>query len=115
MSYDVTVWEGERPPSNDKAGTVFDELYARYLESENLAVPPTARIKAYAEALVERYPEETADGPWVIPPVIDEASGPIIYLLMSYSRAGEVSEYAGQLARDHGLVCFDLQEEALLP
>lgn len=54
--------EGERPSSNDYAGAVFEELYARYLESEDLAAPPMARIAAYAEALVARYPE-TDDGP----------------------------------------------------
>jgi hypothetical protein len=47
------------------------------------------------------------------PPVIDEASGPIVYLLMSYGMAEEVSEYAASLAREHGLICFDPQGETL--
>lgn len=43
------------------------------------------------------------------PLVIDEASGPIVYLLMSYGGAEEVSEYAAALARENGLLCFDPQ------
>ncbi|WP_323184022.1 MULTISPECIES: hypothetical protein [unclassified Streptomyces] len=64
---------------------------------------PSPRIEAYVEALVERYPDDVAGSPWASPPVIDEASGPIVYLLMSYSRAEEVSEYAAALAREQAL------------
>ena len=103
------MWDGERPLDDDEAGSVFDELYERYLDSEDAVVPPSRRIEAYVEALVERYPDDARDTPWASPPVIDEASGPIVYLLMSYSRAEEVSEYAAALAREHGLICFDPQ------
>ncbi|MFJ5645040.1 hypothetical protein [Streptomyces sp. NPDC093223] len=44
---------------------------------------------------------------------LEEASGPIVYLLMSYGKAEEVSEYATAPAREHGLVCFDPQGECL--
>ncbi|MEU0603364.1 hypothetical protein ABZ484_34830 [Streptomyces sp. NPDC006393] len=116
MSYDLAVWDGERPLDNHQAGSVYDQLYARYLESDDVVVPPAPRIVAYVEALVGRYPDD-ADGSvvWASPPVIDEASGPIVYLLMSYSKAEEVSEYVASLAREHGLVCFDPQGECLLP
>ncbi len=52
---------------------------------------------------------------WASSPVIDEASGPIVYLLMSYGKAEEVSEYAAALARERELVCFDPQGERLQP
>ncbi|MFE7033736.1 hypothetical protein ACFU9Y_25810 [Streptomyces sp. NPDC057621] len=92
----------------------YDELYERYLESDDAVVPPTPRIAAYAEALVARCPDG-ADGSvvWASPPVIEEASGPIVYLLMSYGKAEEVSGYAATLAREHGLVCFDPQGKCL--
>ena len=114
VSDDLAVWDGERPLDDDEAGSVFDELYERYLESEHVVVPPTSRIKAFVEALVERYPDDV-DGSvvWASPPVINEASGPIVYLLMSYSKAEEVSGYAPSMAREHGLVCFDPQGESL--
>lgn len=113
MSYDLAVWDGERPLDDDAAGSAFDELYERYLESEEAAVPPSPRIEAYVNALIERYPEDGRDSPWASPPVMDEASGPIVYLLTSYSRAEEVSEYAASLAREYGLICYDPQGETL--
>lgn len=114
MSYDLAVWDGERPRDDIQAGSVYDELYERYLESDEGVVSPAPRIAAYVEALVERYPDEI-DGSvvWTSPPVIDEASGPIVYLLMSFSEAEEVSEYAASLARERGLVCYDPQGECL--
>ncbi|MGW5974357.1 hypothetical protein [Streptomyces sp. NPDC055186] len=115
MSYDLAVWDGERPLDNHQAGATYDELYERYLESDDL-VPPVPRIVAYVEALVERYPDDVDRSVvWASPPILDEASGPVVYLLMSYSTAEEVSEYAASLAREHGLVCFDPQGECLRP
>lgn len=116
MSYDLAVWSGESPLDNHQAGSVYDELYARYLESDDVVMPPTPRITSYVEALVQRYPDDIGGGVvWASPPVINEASGPIVYLLMSYGKAEEVSEYAAWLAREHGLVCFDPQRECLRP
>ncbi|WP_326652217.1 MULTISPECIES: hypothetical protein [unclassified Streptomyces] len=115
MSYDLAVWDGERPLDNHQADSVYDELYARYLESDGAVVPSAPRIVAYVEALVERYPDVENSVVWASPPVSDEASGPIVYLLISDSKAEEVSEYAASLAREHGLVCFDPQGECLRP
>lgn len=74
------------------------------------------RITAHLDALLERYPDD-ADGStvWASPPVAEEACGPIVYLLMAYGRAEEVSEHTASLAHDHGLVCFDPQAESLRP
>lgn len=116
VSYDLAVWDGERPRDNHQAGTVYDEFYERYLESDDVVVPPAPRIVGYVEALIDRYPDDgsgVGSGAWASPPVINEASGPIVYLLMSYSKAEEVSEYAASLAREHGLVCYDPQAESL--
>ncbi|MFF8196696.1 hypothetical protein ACF05L_38910 [Streptomyces bobili] len=112
MSYDLAVWDGDCPLDDDQAGSTYDELY---LESDDVVVPPVPRIRAYVEALVERYPDDVARSVWASPPVIEEASGPMVYLLMSYGKAEEVSEYAAALAREHGLVCFDPQGECLRP
>ncbi|MFI0977693.1 hypothetical protein ACH4SP_11805 [Streptomyces sp. NPDC021093] len=112
MSHDLAVWDGERPLDDDEAGSAFDELYERYLDSGDAVALPSPRIEAYVDALVERCPEDAHDSPWVSPPVIDEASGPIVYVLMS-CRAEEVSEYAAAPARAYGLICFDPQGETL--
>lgn len=113
VSYDLAVWDGEKPRDDDEAGRVFDEFYERHLGSEDVTTEPSPRIEAYVEALVQRYPDDLPRSVWASPPVIDEASGPIVYLLMTYSRAEEVSEYAAALAREHGLVFYDPQGETL--
>jgi hypothetical protein len=116
VSYDLAVWDGVRPVGNRQARSTYDELYESYLESDGVVVPAAPRIVAYVEALVARYPDAVDSGAvWASAPVIEEASGPIVYLLMSYSTADEVSEYAAELAREHGLVCFDPQAERLRP
>lgn len=116
MSYDLAVWDGEHPSDNRQAGSTYDELYERYLESEDVVVPPAPRIVAYVEALTARYPDDVDRSVvWASPPVMDEASGPIVYLLMAYATAEEVSEYAAELARERSLVCFDPQGECLRP
>ena len=33
MTYDLAVWEGDRPASDELAGAAFEELCERYLES----------------------------------------------------------------------------------
>ncbi|WP_405784158.1 hypothetical protein OG512_37250 [Streptomyces sp. NBC_01378] len=114
MSYDLAVWDGDRPLDDDQAGSTYDELYERYLESDDVVVPPVPRIVAFVEALTARYPDDVDRSVvWASTPVIDEASGPIVYLLMSYGKAEEVSEYAAALACAHELICFDPQGESL--
>jgi hypothetical protein len=109
VSYDLAVWKGDVPGDDKGAAEEFEHLYERYfVESPRRAHPA---IRAYVEALVERWPED--GGPWSTSPLIDSASGPIAYFSMVYSRAGEVSEGAAQLAAEHGLVCFDANRSAL--
>ncbi|WP_405915865.1 hypothetical protein [Streptomyces sp. NBC_00728] len=110
MSYGLAVRDGDRPIDNRQAGSTYDE---HYLESDGVVVPPAPRIMAYVQALVARYPDDERSVVWASPPVLDGASGPIVYLLMSYGKAEEVSEYAAALAREHGLICFDPQGECL--
>ncbi|MFD5717173.1 hypothetical protein [Streptomyces sp. NPDC127036] len=115
MSYDLAVWEGERPADDKAAGRVFDGLYDRYLDGE--PEPPSERIKAYVAALLERWCDITEDdeetSPWSIGPLIDSASNPLIYFGMSWSMAEEASAYAATLAASMGLVCFDVQQDRL--
>jgi hypothetical protein len=111
VSYDVAVWEGDVPSDDKAAAQVFEELYERYFTESPRR--PHAAIRAYVEALVEMWPENGEISPWSTEPLIDNASGPIVYFSMVYSRADEVSEGAAQLAADHGLVCFDATRSVL--
>jgi hypothetical protein len=91
-----------------------------YLEPEEPPdEPPTLAIRRYVEALLERWPDiETAEGedsPWAVGPLMSDAIGPFFYFPMVFSMADEGSEYAAQLATEHGLVCFDPQLSRLRP
>jgi hypothetical protein len=118
MSYDLAVWEGARPANDAVAGAEFTRLYGQYIEAE-VQVAPTARIVAYVEALLARYPDldpqvgNDDESPWSTAPLINEAVGPLIYFPMVWSRCEEVSAFAAQLAQDHGLNCYDPQWDRL--
>ncbi|MGW0117908.1 hypothetical protein [Streptomyces sp. NPDC003327] len=118
MSYDLAVWEGERPADDKTAGQVFSDLYERYIGSET-EEPPSERIAAYVAVLLERWCDLAEDdedtSPWSTGPLIDEASGPLIYFPMRFSMAEEVSAYAATVAESMGLVCFDVQQDRLRP
>jgi len=110
ISYDLAVWEGERPADNEIALEVLEELCNRSLETD-VEHPPTAKITAYVAALLERWRDITEDGaetsPWCAGPLIRDARGPIIYLPIARDAADEASAYAAALAGSMGLVCFD--------
>lgn len=115
MSYDLAVWEGARPDDDEAATEEFEVLYHRYIGAK---LPPSPRIAAYVTALLERYPDISTeagfhDSPWASAPLMSEASGPLIYFPMVSSRGDETARWAGQLAEEHGLVCFDPQTEQL--
>jgi hypothetical protein len=121
MSYDLAVWEGDRPDESDAPET-FSALYERYIGREDpTPVPPTPAIKAYVEALLERWyelgdPRDVDDtSPWSDGPLMNNAQGPIIYFAMRYSTAGEVSAACARMAAERGLVCFDPQHNVLRP
>ncbi|WP_327359987.1 hypothetical protein [Streptomyces sp. NBC_01296] len=118
MSYDLAVWEGERPADDKTAGRVFNVLHDCYLDGEAVE-PPSERIAAYVAALLDRWCDITEDeeetSPWSVGPLIESASGPLMYFGMGWSRAEEASGYAADLADSMGLVCFDVQENRLRP
>jgi hypothetical protein len=112
VSYDLAVWEGDRPANDFVARAEFQRLYDRYMGSDT-PLAPTARVVAYVEALLARYPDLTSeageDSPWSTGPLISEARGPLLYFPMVWSRCEETSEWAARLAEEHGLNCYDPQ------
>lgn len=115
MSYDLAVWEGERPADDKSARRSFSDLYDRCLGGE-IEEPPSERITAYVAALLERCDiteDEHETSPWSVGPLIAGASGPLIYFGMAWSRAEEASAYAAALADSMGLLCFDVQQDRL--
>ncbi|MER6696176.1 hypothetical protein ACWGBY_10130 [Streptomyces griseus] len=116
MSYDLAVWEGERPTDDKTARRVFSDLYDRYLDGE-VKEAPSEGITAYVAALLDRWCDITEDedetSPWSVGPLIDGASGPLVYFGLAWGRAGETSSYAADVAESMGLICFDVQQDRL--
>jgi hypothetical protein len=112
----LAVWEGRRPDSDDEAIEIFAELAERYLEEDE--VPATPKIARFVEALVQRWGdlEDTEDSPWATGGTGD-ASGPVLQINIrdDGERVGEVSAYVAELAQEHGLVCYDFQEDRVRP
>jgi hypothetical protein len=44
MSYDLAVWEGERPTDDGAAARAFRDLYECYVDTE-VEHPPTAELE----------------------------------------------------------------------
>ncbi|WP_043591016.1 hypothetical protein [Frankia sp. BMG5.23] len=109
MSFDLVSWEGERPADNLAAGSAFNEMFQRY--DDDPETPATDLIAAYCEALTHRWPDDDT-APWSVTP---QPSGPFLYLCVVWSMAKEVSAYTAELAASMRLVCYDPQEEMLLP
>ena len=111
MSYDLAVWEGAQPEDDVEAGAVYDRLSDKYLEND--AFPPTDRILAYTRALAQRWAALPEGRHVAWESLVDEASGPMIYLTMPFRVSDPLSTEAARLAREHGLVCYDPQTEHL--
>ncbi|HEX3469255.1 MAG TPA: hypothetical protein VHT05_14340 [Candidatus Elarobacter sp.] len=119
MSIDLAVWEGPRPASDADALKEFESLYASHVGSGSPSAP-TERISAYVAALLARFPDLTEldddsvdDSPWSDGPLIGNASGPFIYFGFVSSGVEKAWQFAVETAREHGLICFDPQSEAL--
>lgn len=116
MSYNLAVWEGERPKTNAEAEKMLEALLAQHQQAEKPPAP-TPAIRRYVEALLARYPDLDDDNedtcPWSDSPLINNASGPIFYLAMVFSKAESAGAFATKLANEHGLICFDPQSNDL--
>ncbi|GHF87056.1 hypothetical protein GCM10018790_75720 [Kitasatospora xanthocidica] len=118
MSYDLAVWEGERPDGDAAARVVFTDLYGEFMGGRG--VKPTAQIRQYVEVLVARWPDLIPDdededaSPWSDGPLIGNASGPLFYFKMVFSKYQEAATFAVEVARSSGLICFDPQDGRLL-
>ncbi len=121
MSYDVAVWDGDRPANDHEAMETYERLMdADEARSEDEpGEPPTPRIDAFLTDLLTRWPDLHEPGgeasPWAMSGVREDASGPVCYLCMTNTALlDEAVSYISQLARRHGLVCFDTQFEEVI-
>jgi hypothetical protein len=119
VTYDVAVWEGERPADDADALVEYERMWEQY---EDSSAPASPRILEYIKALTTRYPdlmdlpedapEDTA--PWADGPLTGNVVGPFFYFALTYSGAEAALPFIADTARAHGLVCFDPQRPGLL-
>ena len=123
MSYDLAVWEGQRPASDAAAMTEFEQRMNAMEAAGESGEPPTSAspaIREFVAELLTEFPElgdnaddESLEAFWSVEPIIEDADGPFIYLSMPFSVVDRVGTFTSRVARQRGLVCFDPQTEAL--
>ncbi len=116
MSYDLAVWVGD-PPESDQAAA---ERYAALvpLLEQPAPEPPHPALLAFADELLARYPdideEAGEDSPWSEGPLKNDIVGSFFYFPMRYGSVQEAVPLIVEHAAAHHLVCFDPQTERLL-
>ena len=119
MSYDVAIWDGEQPKSDDDALEVFEQMAAVYdAETDET---PSAALLLFIRDLTDRYPDlttlpdnEVDDSPWADGPLVNNVTGRFLYLALAFAKTEEVLGFIAETARKYDLVCFDPQTETLL-
>jgi hypothetical protein len=110
VSFDLCVWDGPMPEDDRAAAREYEAVMAELGDPRT----PTAAIREYVEALTERWPEDAPDSPWAAGPLLEEASGRVVYFAIAWSAADEVPPVAASIAAELGLVCYDPQSMTLL-
>jgi hypothetical protein len=113
VSYDLALWDRNRQPSlND-----IKEKYVRFCESQHAGEKGTGRVSSFFTDLEKRYPsindyaEDRLDEcPWACP---FEICSDFAVVCMRWSSTDAVMPIITELARAHGLVCYDPQEESV--
>lgn len=116
MGFYVYVWHEAAPTTADAAAAKLD----RALAGERDVFVDHPAVPALREALLRRFPsleeldEDAIDeqGVWNFTPV---ASDSVLEISVVWSRAGEVYPVVRQLAREHGLVCYEPGDRVLEP
>jgi hypothetical protein len=112
MSFELAVWYEPVPISVATA----DEKYGRLCEQDGEeGAVPRPEVAAFYRDLVDRYPEldsltaEEAEehSPWTAELGVAESSV-LMSVIWRYSQ--QVLDFVRELAAQHGLVCFDPQE-----
>jgi hypothetical protein len=119
VSYDVAVWVGAAPRSDQEARNGFQRRLP-FLDDYTPQVHPA--LEQFLDDVLERYPDEFADdaeaedGIWSVTPMRDTVAlqGEAIYLTLTYPGARRALGFLVHRANAHGLVLFDCNRGRLL-
>jgi hypothetical protein len=118
MGYQLLVWEGPRPEDDAAAELECREMFRRYFVGEGFEATPA--IREFVQALTERWPEDEEhfggeDSPWKFPPLLEEASGPAVFLNLRFGIGERAAYVMAEMAEERGLIAFDLYMEIMRP
>ena len=107
MSFDLAVWDADRPPSVQEAEARYERLRAGDDRTGN----PSARVAAFLEECERRWPaaDDVDAGPWAAWPLTDQRSpSGLVATIRSWAATEMFGEWADMAGR-HGLVLYDPQ------
>lgn len=108
MSYDLIIWEGQRPSGLDEAEEIVDQLLAEV--EAHPQREPTPAIRSLVDELLRRWPDTGDGAPWAVAPVMPSAVGPTLELSMVVDeRLDDICAVAASTAARLGLVYYDPQ------
>jgi hypothetical protein len=120
VSYDIAVWVGEKPASDEAAVQTYVELVENMDRELSAPDRPASALELvrYADELLEIFPEISTDpgvdNPWADAPLKNNIVGRFFYFAMTYRNAPAALPVIAERASAHGLVCFDPQTGKLL-
>jgi len=113
MSFDLVIWVGDRPVSDQEARKTFDRLTAEVEReiSEGIELKPDPRLVKCVREITGSY----SDGllglifgcVWTSTPLTPHGS--IVYLNLAWGVKTKVLDFIARTAAKHGLVCYDPQ------
>ena len=113
MSYDLVVWAGGRPSSDEQASVEYQRRMHALESDDEQGAEPAAVIRAFVDAALARYPALDDDSgdecPWATAPLLDDAVGDVIFVPLTYTGAEYAREELAAIASGLGLVCYDPQ------
>ncbi len=109
MTFDLGVWDADRPPRVAEAEARYEELCA----GEDPAATPSPRVTAFLEECERRWPggddDTFADGPWASWPLSDQRPPSGLVANIRFDAATAMFGEWAEMAERHGLVLYDPQ------
>lgn len=110
MSYDLTIWYESAPITPEAA----EAKLKTFLEKEDdSSFEPSEKVQQFHDSLLQQFPFEGYAAVWIgTPPRSDDR---VVDVYIPWSQADRVAETVRELARQHGLVCYDPQAGVVNP
>jgi hypothetical protein len=110
VSYDLMIWEGKHPATEQEALELLERYTDEYLGETMLEpYPPIVEFANRLGLVWTDNPDDTdsSASPWSTYPLLSDASGPFMQVSVQWNRAEEVAPIVARTARDLGLACVD--------